>query len=449
MSVKTKKWFFRIILIGLSITMVMLLLFFNGRGWVNQPAYNGTRKISIGKTNGKYCFLKDNKPFLVKGASGFSYIKELAACGGNTISCWDTSKIEVTLKEAAKYNVMVIIGLDIPGGEDVSFYNDPKNSSRIYDAYSAIVHRYRQYPALLAWSLGNELTFPFSLTNSPFYKAYNKFLNMVHATDPQHPVSTSVINVAKKDILNIQWRVHGLDFLCINTYNSIKYLKTDLDKIKLAWSGPYLVSEWAPNGGWEADITSWEAPIENTSTKKAEQYYDFFVKYMPLNDPRFLGSMAFYWGSRQEYTYSWYSIFNEDGSPTEIKEVLNDCWKNTVTTHYAPQVAFMLVDSLGAKDNILLSPGTTHTLSVLINKTTAADTLQYKWQILKEGWQNWGQTWNNFQKPSAVNGLIKDSSSKQTSFVTPLKEGPYRVFVTVNNARGYSATSNTPIYIIE
>ncbi|MEJ7587799.1 MAG: glycoside hydrolase family 2 TIM barrel-domain containing protein [Ferruginibacter sp.] len=442
-------WLVRLTLIFSITVLITILFFYIPRGGKKYGSVRTNASVSIMQVNGQYNFFKDGKPFQVKGGAGFTYIKELAGCGGNTITCWDTSKLDITLKEAAKYNVSVIIGLDIPGGENTSYYENKKNITALYQAYTLIVSRYKDHPSLLAWSLGNELNFPFSLTATPFYKTYNRLLNMIQTKDFNHPVSTCVINIPKRIIMNLQWRVPALDFLCVNTYNGIKTLQKDLNAMMWVWKGPYLVSEWAPNGGWEAEATSWAAPIENTSTKKAEQYYELFTKYMPLDDPRFLGSLAFCWGSRQEYTYTWYSIFGEDGCPTEIKETLNDCWKDTLTKHIAPKLRYMLLDSLGSNDNIILKAGSIHNLSVLLEPAESASDLQYKWEILKEGWQTWGQTWNYFKKPQVEPGLIKDSSLQITNFVAPVKEGPYRVFVTVYNSKGHTATANTPIYVVK
>lgn len=445
----TKKiWLFRLTLICVGLVIMPIAFFYISRGPKNTNQFSGVPRVTIQNKNNHYSFYKDGKSFLVKGGAGYTYIKEMADCGGNTIICWDTAKLENTLQEAEKYQVAVIIGLDVPGGDKVAFYNDEKKVTALYNDYTKIVLRYKDKPALLAWCLGNELSMPFSLTTTPFYKTYNSLLSLIHNVDPHHPVATSTMNVAKRNIINIQWRIPALDFICINTYNRIKVIQDDLNLIKWFWSGPYLVSEWAPNGGWESEVTSWEAPIENTSSKKAEQYHELFIKYMPFKDPRFLGSMAFYWGSREEYTHTWYSVFI-DGTPNEIKEVLNDCWRDTNTQHQSPRVQYMLIDSLGARDNIIVSPGTLHKASILLEKINPADTLQYRWEILKEDWQYWGRTWNNFKKPKSEKGLLTDSILQNTSFIAPIKEGPYRVFVTVYNSKGYCATANIPIYVVE
>jgi len=370
--------------------------------------------------------------------------------GGNTVVCWDTAKLEIILNEAAQNHLSVIIGIDIPG---VQYINDYKNENKVkavFNAYSRIVLRYKDHPAAFAWCLGNELWFPNSPVYDKFYIEYNRLLDMIHNNDPNHPVCTAVINVAKNNIFNIQWRVPALDFIGINIYNSMHTLQEEINSIAFLWDGPYFISEWAPRGGWEAPVTSWQAPFENNSTENAKEYYDFFINYMPVKDPRFLGSLAFYWGSRQEYTHTFYSIFNEDGKPTEIKEVLNDCWKGTLTKHNSPQLTGVLIDdSLAVKDNIILGAGSLHKAAVLLKNEKQPDSLQYSWEIIKEDWSSWGKIWTNFKKPVAETSLVTDSALQRTVFAAPAKEGPYRIFVTVYNSKGYCATANIPFYVIE
>jgi len=433
-----------------SILLVLLLaVLYIVKASQKTGVFNVTKKVSIQNRNGRFSFYRDGLPFLVQGGVGTTHIKELAECGGNTLTCWDTANLNTTLQEACRYNISVIIGLDIPDRRNVDFYNDPKKTGDLLNAYRMILTRYRDHPSVLAYCLGNELEFQFSLTGTPFYKTYQQLLDMIKRMDPQHPVATSVINVSKKNILNIQWHVSGLDFICINTYNGLKTLTKDLKSVKLFWKGPYLISEWAPNGGWEADVTAWNSPVENTSTKKAEQFYQFYKSYMPFADTRFLGSMAFYWGNRQEYTNTWYSLFSEDGKASEVTEVLYDCWKDTITHHRSPRISYMLVDSLGSLDNIILTARSTHAASILMPQDQAMDSLYYSWQILKEDWPNWGKTWNNFKKPSLVPHLISDSTQRLIDFAAPANEGLYRIFVTVYNSKGYYATANTPVYVIE
>src|SRR6185312_12933642 len=137
-----------LVVFGAFIAALMFFFYIN-IGPKNTSTYRGPRKVSIENKNGKYSFYKDGKPFFVKGGTGLDHIKELSETGGNTIMCWDTSKLENVFKEAALYNVAVIIGLDVPG-ERSGFYNNKRKIEDLYNAYIDVVTRYKNNPSLLA-----------------------------------------------------------------------------------------------------------------------------------------------------------------------------------------------------------------------------------------------------------------------------------------------------------
>jgi hypothetical protein len=407
-----------------------------------------SKKVEIKKENGAYRLYKDGEPFFVKGGAGYTHLQELAACGGNTIRTWDTVRLMAILEEARRYNLSVIVGLDLPESGLLEFYNDQEKVEQLYTAYRSIIRRFRDHPSLLAWCPGNELDFPYRLKYDPFYKVFNNVIKMIHAEDPGHPVTTALANFEKRSIVNIKTKVSGLDFISINTFNLLKTLRKDLSKFKWFWNGPYLVTEWSPDGGWETEnITKWQTPIENTSTRRAELIAEFYHRYLPLNDRRFLGSLVFYWGSREEFTHTWFSVFNENGIPTEVMEVLHDCWNDTVTKHQAVKIIYMLLDERSAADNILLAPGSAHQASVLLPPGESSKGLHFNWEIIQEDW--FGDKDPNRKKPAPEIGLIRDSTVQQVTFSGPLKEGPYRIFVTVTDAKGFCATANTPFYVVE
>lgn len=432
--------------IGTVIFLCACMLLFSCQK--NKKYAAGNKKVEIRHENGTYKIYKNGSPFFIKGAVGHTHIADLAASGGNTVFIWDTALIEKTLQDAAQHNVAVIVGMDVPSGELTAWYKNEDKVNRMFNAYKNVVNKYKGHPALLAWGLGNELIMPVSSHSSHFYKTYNRLLKMIHEQDPDHPVTTTIINYQKQSILNIRWKIRDLDFISINTYNRIKDIRWELRKLKPLWDGPFMLSEWCPNGGWESETTVWNAPLENTSTKKAEQYYHYYKTYMPHENPRFLGSLAFYWGNRQEYTHTWYSVYDENGIPTEVKEALSDCWKGKETAHQSVKLQYMLIDSMGARDNIILSPGSTHTARLLLAEGQPGDSLRYSWEILKEDWFNWGRTWHYFKRPVALQGLVTDSTAQNTLFICPKKEGPYRIFINVYNKNGYCATANTPFYVV-
>lgn len=407
-----------------------------------------TNKVEIRKENGTFRLFKNGKPFLVKGGAGSSHLPELKACGGNTIRTWDTVRLGEILDEANSLNLSVIVGLDIPKSLLLNeYYKKPDSVTQLITAYRSIVQRYKHHPSLLVWCLGNELDFPYRLKYASFYDAFNALLEMIHTEDPRHPVTTTLVNFERRSIVNLRLKIPDLDFISINTFNQLKTLDEDLKDFDWFWNGPYLVTEWSPEGGWETNINKWQAPLENTSTKKAEMFTEFYNKYLPQNDPRFMGSLAFYWGTRQEYTHTWFSIFNEDGYATEVKEALYDCWNDTITRHQSVKLKYMLVDDRGGGDNLLFAPGSLHRADILFPDNESTDSLQYRWEIIREDW--WGHRQANWKKPPLETGLFRDSSGQRVLFTAPVKEGPYRIFVTVFNSKGYCATANTPFYVLE
>ena len=78
-----------------------------------------------------------------------------------------------------------------------------------------------------------------------------------------------------------------------------------------------MITEWGPNGYWEAPKTTWEVSIEQTSTEKKAVYFERYKKHIEPFKTKCLGSYAFFWGSKQEYTETWFGLFAKDGVATE------------------------------------------------------------------------------------------------------------------------------------
>lgn len=435
-------------------TLLILVGLLTGFFFLNRGPQSGLRidkgdGVYIHEQNGVYSLMRQGQPWLIKGASGYTMLDRLAASGANTVACWDTAMLDRVMVEAEKNKLAVIIGIYVPDPADDGTYESPAQNAALLAYCRKLVEKYRSRPGLLFWCLGNELKFPFTLSNRGFYDSFNQLTALIHELDPKHPVATTIINVNKKNIVNIRWRLPGIDLIGINCYNSLKTLEQDLDLISPLWNGPYYVSEWAPQGGWEAPVTRWNAPLEKNSTNKAAEYGRFFREYMPVKSKRFLGSLAFYWGNRQEYTPTWYSVFSNDNIPTEIAETLQDCWTGIRRPHLSPKISSIEVDSNPADTNVILIPGSRHEAAVKMAMPFIADSLVYQWEILPEAWSDWGITWTKFERPPALTGLLTDSSGSKASFNAPGKEGAYRLYVTVYNSKNYCATANIPFYVIK
>lgn len=411
------------------------------------PPPSVSRKVYIGQDGGRYAIFRDGQPFTVKGAAGNGNLRALKAAGGNTIRTWDTVGLGALLDEARAEGIAVICGLSLPESGYLDFYRDTAAVNALCQAYELLVERYKQHPALLMWCLGNEVDFPYRPRFRPFYKAYNRLVDMIHHRDPDHPVTTALINFNRRNIINLRWKVPQLDLISLNIFGELPQLHSDLRRFSWFWDGPFLITEWGINGPWESESTAWGAPIENPSSKKAEHYVQRYTDFMPVNDPRFLGACVFFWGQKQEVTHTWFGLLSSNGETSTAAQAMQYIWTGQRPAHAAPSLQYMLLDGKGARDNILLSPGTGHSAEILLERP-ASDSLRLEWEVLPEDWFIRFRGDANTAKPPVPDSLLLKPEGTKVNFRAPLREGPYRIFVTVYDAYGNFASANTPFYVV-
>jgi hypothetical protein len=406
------------------------------------------KKVFILRQGNRFTLYRNGQPFLVKGAAGDGQLSRLREAGANTFRTWDTTHLQRFLDEGAANGIAVIAGLALPFSFTPFVYNDTSLVNAQLSAYRAVVRKYRSHPALLMWSLGNEVDFPYGYRFRRFYEVYNALLRMIHEEDPDHPVATAIINADQRNIVNIKLKVPDLDLITINTFGKLSGIQRDLDRLAWCWNGPFLITEWGTDGPWEAEVTAWGAPVEPTSTSKAAQYLQR-AAMLPTTDPRFLGACCFYWGHKQEATHTWYSFFSEDGRASEVVNAMQYTWTGRQAAHHAPVLQYMLVDGKGARDNILLKPDSIYTAELLLPATGPQDSTTFRWELLPEDWLRKNPRDQNLKKPADLDQRLLSCSTNTVRFRAPQTEGPYRIFVTVYDKKGYFSTANTPFYVVE
>jgi hypothetical protein len=407
---------------------------------------NGEGKVHVEKRNGRYIIYKNNKPFFIKGAAGYSHLDVLNAAGGNTIRIWDTTHIADILQQANKNHIAVIIGLSIPESVYTEYYDDTVKVNRQFQSYKKLVNKYKNDPAILMWCVGNELDFPFKLPFNNFYSAFNHIVEMIHHDDPDHPVTTTMVNFQPGDTFNIKTRT-DIDIISFNIFGELTGFKNAFKYYKWLWNGPYLLTEWGVNGPWEDKKTTWEAAIEPTSTWKAKVILQRYKTIVPLNDPRFIGSFIFYWGQKQEITPTWFSLFDEDGKKTEVINAMQYIWLGTWPVHQPPQILDLLVNRKKGDNNIFLSPGANINAEIVLTMPDSAIST-IKWKLYKEDWYRRTNI-NNTTKLTPLSETTVDGKTLKSAFTAPRKEGPYRLFAYVYDKYGYVATCNVPFYVLE
>jgi hypothetical protein len=429
---------------SLLLLALMLSTVFSGCWSEKQP--NKSAKVYIDQHDGRYTVIRNGKPYNIRGAGGNSHFRELHNAGGNTLRTWDTTNLEQILDSAQRHNVAVIVGLPIPNSSDISFYNDPQITQTRYRAIQSIIRRFRNHPAVLMWCLGNELDFPYKWTYGDFYNSFNELTDMIRTEDPDHPVTTTVLNFNKKYIFNIRLRC-DIDVISFNIFSTLPLLRGDLDDLAWFWKGPYMLLEWGINGPWQGtEQTAWGAYIEDTSKKKADLYKEYYRQYMPLKDPRFLGACVFFWGHKQETTHTWFSIFDENGSASETVGTMQGLWTGKPSPVVYPEIKYMLLNGQGARDNILLNPSAPASAEVLLFK--GHDRIRLiRWQVFREDWYRENQI-NSTRKLVPVATAESQGKDFRLTFPTPPQEGPYRIFATIYDNEGNFASCNTPFYVV-
>lgn len=432
----------RIVLLLLSVITLSLVL----SGCIGEKDVDRSAKVYIDHADGRYTIVRNGKPFSVRGAGGYSHFRELREAGGNTLRTWDTTNLTQVLDSAQKHEIAVIVGLPLPNSGDLAFYNDPQITEARYLAFQSLVKRFRHHPAVLMWCLGNELDFPYKWTYGDFYESFNALTDMIHREDPNHPVTTTILNFNPKYIFNIRLRCN-IDLISFNIFSTLPLLRKNLDNLAWFWKGPYMLLEWGINGPWQGtEQTAWGAYIEDTSKKKADIYRQRYRQHMPLKDPRFLGACVFFWGNKQETTQTWFSIFDEKGNASEAMGTMQTIWKGKSSQVIYPEIKYMLLNSQGARDNILLNPSGPASAEVLLFK--GHDRIRsIKWQLFREDWYRENRV-NSTRKMTPLATTESNGENLRLTFPAPKQEGPYRIFATIYDDQGNFASCNTPFYVV-
>lgn len=403
-----------------------------------------TRTVYIEKVNNKFKLYRNGKPFYIKGASGTGYLKEMAEAGGNTLRVYDTLNLKTLLDEAQKFNIAVIVDIPLPtSGHAKTYYSDMVTVRNLKLKVKNLVSQYKDHPSILAWNLGNELIFPLTIKNNNFIKVFNDLVDLIHNIDPNHPVSTSVSGTSRAQTLGIHLSSPKLDLIGFNAFGSITRVESVMNNIKLITNPkPYFIMEWGNHGPWEAPINIWKSILEPSSTLKSGIYNEVYTSYIEA-DQNCLGSLAFYWGYKQEGTPTWFNIFDQYGRKSDVYYELTSLWTGKEVQKILPEIKRMSLNNLELNHQVF-STGSVINAEITMQKAIDS-TLSFHYKIFREAWGR--KQWNS--EIDSLRIVANNSTfSNSLKFKSPNKEGPYRVFVTVHDLKGNFATANMPFYVL-
>jgi hypothetical protein len=420
-----------------------LLIFFV----INTPVFaqsvsEGAIKVEIRENDGKFTLYRGGKPYYINGVGGQIYLDRAVAYGANSLRTWGAGEAINILDEAHKKGLTVLFGLWV-GQERQGFdYDDAKAVQSQLDRFTEVVKTYKDHPAVLMWGIGNENDLMYE--NQKVWTAINDIAKMIHEVDPNHPTMNVTAGLDVAEVQLIKERAPHLDIYGINTYGEL--IGIDQKIRSYGWDGPYIITEWGPNGHWEVPTTAWGAPIEQTSAIKAQKYRQRYQQGIARDPDRCLGSYVFLWGQKQETTPTWYGLFTEDGEETEVMDELQQCWTGTWPENRAPHIESFTLNGLEAISSVYLKPGRKYTADVKITDPNG-DKLDYEWIMLESEIGLTGTGGDAEVVPDEIKIKIMEENDGELTFKAPLKEGGYRLFVYARDGKGKVATANFPFYV--
>jgi hypothetical protein len=399
-------------------------------------------KVEIREEQDGFSLYLEGEPYFIKGAVGWSFLEELVEAGANSLR-WAPRFLD----QADSLGLTMLVNLPMGAERNGFDYDDEEAVKAQFERVKNIVEQYKDHPAVLMWSIGNELDhIPGDLDyNLKLWDAINDIAGMIKEIDTvgRHPIMTVIGYGKLEKLADIIERCPNLDLLGINAYSSLVNVPGWLREY--GWNKPYVVTEWGPSGWWEVPRTKWGVVIEETSSEKARVYRQRYEEVI-LGDPLCIGSYVFLWTSnRQERTHTWFNMFH-DNLRTETVEVMQYMWTGTWPVNLAPRIESLTINGRIATDNIALKPGTIHTAEVVASDPEN-DPLTYEWELLPEPTQFGSYAGHGEVKPEPAPGFEIEKQEGTLQFrVPPGNRINYRLFVYVKDGQGNIGVANIPFY---
>ena len=411
-----------------------------------QTSDSGVVPVEVVHRDGGYQLLRGGEPYEVKGAGLESNgIGLLASHGGNSFRTWSTQPGQRTglevLDEAQRHGVTVALCIEI-GRERKGFdYDDELAVAAQLEFARGEVLKYKDHPALLTWVIGNEPNLFFK--NPKVFDAINDISKMIHELDENHPTTTALAGFNAELAELTETRSPDLDFVSIQMYGAIVNLPQYIEEI--GYEKPYLVTEWGAIGHWEVPKTPWDAPVEQHSSDKADNYLKSYQVAIASNPHQVIGSYVFLWGQKQERTPTWYGMFLADGSETETIDVMHYIWNGAWPENRSPRVGVMVLDEKTAYDGVRLQSGVQYPAEVEVSDPDG-DILTYRWEILRES-EATQVGGDREEVPEKLEGLIDGAESHAVTVTAPDQAGAYRLFVYIYDGQGNAGHANIPFLV--
>jgi hypothetical protein len=395
---------------------------------------------------GVFSLTYNGKPYFIKGAGGSSNLADLVKYGGNSIRTWGIESLDKPIdgkpliKRAEELGITVAAGIWIKGERQGVSYKDQKFLEAQREEVRAAVRKYKDEPALLVWSLGNEAEGVIGPGDNPdVWKEFNILADIVHKEDPNHPVMTVIAGAAATKIKSAIDYYPNVDILGVNAYAGASGVAGALKAN--GWVKPFVLTEFGPLGHWEVPKAAWGAPIEPTSRDKAATYFATQKLSAEKGAGLFLGSYCFLWGQKQEVTSTWYGMFLKSGEKLPTVDAMSRAWTGVWPANRSPRIE-TFESSIKQKE----TPGGATVTATVTTKDAESDPVQIEWEVFAES-TDLKIGGDAESEPPPVKDAIVSQKDGEVTILTPSKPGAYRLFVTVRDGKGGASKDNFPFLV--
>jgi hypothetical protein len=425
---------------------LIVFSFLAGRTGASSGSTGTAIPVEVAKVAGGYQLLRGGEPYVIKGAGmEIAHLPTFAAHGGNSLRTWSTGNEGISgqklLDEAARQGLTVALCLDLARERHGFDYDDKEAVARQLEYARAEVLKYKDHPALLFWIIGNELNH--SASNPAIFDAINDISRMIHEVDGKHPTTTALAGFSAELVAMLEQRTPDLDFPSFQLYAAIDALPEMVSEA--GFTAPFMVTEWGATGHWEVQKTRWGAPIEASSSEKAQQLLRRYERVIAANSDQIIGSYVFLWGQKQERTPTWYGLLLEDGGRTEATDAMYYIWKGEWPAQRSPQVRTMLLDGKKAGQNVTLLAGMSYSAMLDAIDPNGGD-LDYQWVVMRESAAT-EQGGDREEIPDTIPVKMEVGGDGRIVLSAPEEPGPYRLFARAYDSDGLAGYANIPFLV--
>ena len=393
--------------------------------------------VELKKTGDSFQLLRAGKPYEIKGAGGSGNWAMLAKVGGNSVRTWGADDLAKQLDQAQKLGLTVTAGIWLGHTEHGFNYDDPKQVADQFEKAKTVIDQFKNHPALLMWGIGNEMEGYKETTDPKMWAAVQQIAAYAHKVDPAHPTMTVVAEIGGDKIASLHKNCPDVDIVGINSYAGAASIPDRYPKA--GGTKPYVLTEFGPGGTWEVGKTDWGAPLELTSSAKADSYANSWNKAI-ANQPLALGGYAFTWGNKQEATATWFGMLLPDGEQLGAVDAMSRVWTGKAPAESAP-----IIEKLDLKGADKVAPGALVNADLKVSDPDG-DPIKVEW-ILRGDLMIAGSNGDAEAAPPTYPDAIIKSDNDGAQIKMPSVGGAYRLFAYARDGKNGAAVANIPLYV--